>query len=229
MAQIFHSSFNTIAKVSIVGGGLLVAGILASIALVQRSSYVTGQYVARQQPVPFSHEHHVGGLGIDCRYCHTSVEQSHSAGMPNTKTCMTCHSQIWTNAEMLRPVRDSWRTGKPLAWTRVNDVPDFAHFPHHIHVQRGVSCVSCHGKVNEMPLMWKDKSLQMQWCLDCHKNPVPNLRPNDRGQVFDMDWTPAQEEEARKKLGQSAFDAQQHAKDLGLDPYQMTRCSICHY
>lgn len=230
MAQIFHPSFNTIAKASIVGGLLLVAGALASVAAIQRSSYVTDQYVPKQQPVPFSHEHHVGGLGIDCRYCHTSVEESHSAGLPNTKTCMTCHSQIWINAEMLKPVRDSWKTGTPIAWTRVNDIPDFAHFPHNIHVQRGVSCVSCHGKVNEMPLMWKDQTLQMQWCLDCHKNPAPSLRPNDKGQVFNMDWVPSDEGKSAdgKPFDQNEF-GKKHAAELGIDPYQLTRCSTCHY
>jgi hypothetical protein len=218
MAQIFHPSTNTIAKASIFGFLLLVGAALLIAAEVERSSYVTGVNYPKPQPVQFSHEHHVGGLGIDCRYCHTSVTESSTAGIPSTKTCMTCHSQVWTNARLLEPVRESWRTGVPIAWTRVNDVPDFAHFPHDIHVNRGVACQSCHGKVNEMPLMWRARSLQMEWCLSCHRNPGPNLRP--RAEVFNMDWHLPVDQETR---------GQEIAKKYGINSYQITRCSTCHY
>ena len=140
--------------------------------------------VRRPQPVPFSHQHHVAGLGIDCRYCHTSVETSSFAGIPPTKTCMNCHAQIWTNAALLEPVRESYKTGKSLVWTRVNDLPDFAYFNHSIHINKGVGCNTCHGPVDRMPLMYNQASLQMEWCLECHRAPEKNLRPRD--QVFNM-------------------------------------------
>jgi len=153
---------------------------------VQRSPYVTYAKVARPQPVPFSHQHHVAGLGIDCRYCHTSVEVSNFAGIPPTATCMNCHRQIWTNAPLLEPVRESFKTGKSLVWTRVNDLPDFVYFNHSIHINKGVGCNTCHGPVDRMPLMYNYASLQMEWCLDCHRAPQKYLRPRD--QVFNMEY-----------------------------------------
>jgi len=151
---------------------------------VQASPYTSYAEVARPQPVPFSHQHHVAALGIDCRYCHTSVETSSFAGIPPTRTCMNCHSQIWTNAAMLEPVRESFRSGKSLVWTRVNDLPDFVYFNHSIHIAKGVGCNTCHGPVDRMPLMYNYASLQMEWCLNCHRNPEEYLRPRD--QVFNM-------------------------------------------
>jgi hypothetical protein len=217
MAQIFHPSTNTIAKVSILGGVFILAAIVWVIGQLQRSPYITQVNVARAQPVQFSHDHHVGGLGIDCRYCHTSVEDSSYAGMPTTKTCMTCHSQIWTNSALLEPVRASWRSGQPIRWTRVHDLPDFAHFDHGTHVQKGIGCQSCHGRVDEMPLMWQNASLHMEWCLSCHRNPENNVRP--RAEVFNMQWQgtePGQARELVKKYGIAPAD-------------QMTNCSVCHY
>ena len=127
-------------------------------------------------------------LGIDCRYCHTSVETEGFAGMPPTHTCMTCHSQIWSDSPMLEPVRASLRERKPLAWTRVHDLPDFVYFHHGIHVQKGVACVSCHGRVDQMPLTWKEEPMTMEWCLNCHRHPERHLRPKE--EVFLMDWVP---------------------------------------
>jgi hypothetical protein len=219
MAQIFHPSTNTLAKATIFGALLFIGAAAFVSGEVYRSPYVTNVSVPRDQPVPFSHEHHVNGLGLDCRYCHTSVEHSSSAGMPSTKTCMTCHSQIWTNAEILEPVRESWRSGKPLAWNRVHDLPDYAQFNHSIHVQKGVGCTTCHGQVNEMPLMWKTQSLQMEWCLECHRNPEQYLRPRD--QVFSMEWrTPPNQLEQGKALKEKY-----HVRD----GFTMTNCSLCHY
>jgi Cytochrome c7 and related cytochrome c len=143
--------------------------------------------VVKPQPVPFSHQHHVTGLGIDCRYCHTSVENSGFAGIPPTKTCINCHSQIWTNAALLEPVRESFRTGKSLQWTRVNQLPDFVYFDHSIHINKGVGCTTCHGPVGQMPLMYQYASLQMEWCLDCHRAPEKYLRPRD--EVFNVQYT----------------------------------------
>ena len=184
MAQIFHRSTNTISRATIFGSLLIVAALFWAGDEIQRSPYVTYAGVVRPQPVPFSHQHHVAGLGIDCRYCHTSVETSKFAGIPPTKTCMNCHSQIWTNAALLEPVRESFRSNKSLLWTRVNDLPDFVYFDHSIHINKGVGCNTCHGPVDRMPLMYNDASLQMEWCLNCHRAPEKNLRPRD--QVFNM-------------------------------------------
>ncbi len=182
MPQIFHPSMNTVARVSIFGAVFIVTAIVALMLLVVRSSYVTEVGVVREQPVPFSHKHHVGDVGLDCRYCHTSVEDSSFAGIPPTKTCMNCHAQLFTESAMLQPVRDSFRTGEPLKWTRVHDLPDFVYFDHSIHIHKGIACVKCHGEVNEMPLMWREHTLHMQWCLDCHRQ--PELFVGDRQDVF---------------------------------------------
>jgi len=186
MAQIFHRSANSLSRLSILGVLLVVTLLLGAAWEMQRAPYVTYQGVAQAQPVPFSHQHHNAGLGIDCRYCHTSVEQSSYAGIPPTKTCMNCHSQIWTNAALLEPVRESYRTGKSLLWTKVNYVPDYVYFNHSIHVNKGVGCASCHGPVNKMPLMYQESSMRMEWCLNCHRAPEKFLRPRD--QVFNMNY-----------------------------------------
>ena len=179
--QIFHRSSNTIAKASIVAVAILASVGLWAVLEIAKSPYVTYAGIAKPQPVPFSHQHHVAGLGIDCRYCHTSVETSHFAGIPPTKTCMNCHSQMWVGAPLLEPVRESYRTGKSLVWTRVNDLPDFVYFNHSIHINKGVGCNTCHGPVDRMPLMYKHASLQMEWCIDCHRAPEKYLRPKRSG------------------------------------------------
>lgn len=217
MAQIFHRSTNTIARASIFGGLILLLVLLFLINEVNRSSYVTQQDVARDQPVQFSHEHHVSGLGIDCRYCHTSVEVSATAGIPPTETCMSCHSQVWTNAPILEPIRASFKSGKPLRWTRVHDLPDFSYFNHSIHVTKGIGCESCHGRVDKMPLMRQASTLQMEWCLSCHRNPEKFIRPRD--QVFTMGYVPKEEQST---LGPKLVDA------YHVNVRQLTNCSICH-
>ena len=217
MSQIFHPSMNTIAKGTIFGAVFIVGALAAVGSAIDRSPYSTNAGVVRDQPVPFSHEHHVSGLGIDCRYCHTSVEQSSFAGLPPTKTCMTCHSQIWTSAPMLEPVRESWRTQRPLVWTRVNNVPDFVYFNHGIHVAKGIGCNSCHGPVDQMPLMYQAKSLQMEWCLECHRAPEKYIRPKD--QVFNMRYEPPGDQMA---LGSKLV------KDYHVHKEQLTNCWICH-
>ena len=186
MAQIFHRSANSFSRLSILGVLIIVTVLLGAAWEMQRAPYVTHQGVRQAQPVPFSHQHHNAGLGIDCRYCHTSVEESSFAGIPPTKTCMNCHSQIWTNAAMLEPVRESYRTGESLRWTRVNYLPDYVYFNHSIHLNRGVGCATCHGAVNRMPLMYQDSSMRMEWCLECHRAPERFLRPRD--QVFNMNY-----------------------------------------
>jgi hypothetical protein len=178
MAQIFHRSANSLARFSILAVVFTLVAVGGALTELQRSSYVTRQNEARVQNPPFSHQHHVAGLGIDCRYCHTTVEQTNFAGIPPTDTCMNCHSQIWTNAPMLEPVRESFRSGKSLKWERVHDLPEFAYFNHGIHVAKGVGCNSCHGDVDNMPLMSQANSLLMEWCLDCHRAPEKYLRPH---------------------------------------------------
>jgi len=196
MAQIFHPSTNTIAKLSIVG--VLLAVPALSIAVYGfNMSYGLNLRTPLEQPVPFSHKHHAGDDRIDCRYCHTTVEKSAFANVTPTHTCMTCHSQIWTDSPLLQPVRDSFRTGRPLVWARVHDLPDFVYFNHSIHIKKGISCVSCHGRVDEMPLTFKEHTLSMRWCLNCHRNPQKFIRP--REQVFNLSWKPEGDQE---KLGQ---------------------------
>jgi hypothetical protein len=186
MAQIFDRSSNALARMSLVLTGLIVIALGVTLDQLQRSPWVTRQGQRADQPVPFSHKHHVQGLGLQCQYCHTTVEKSSYAGIPPTKTCMNCHAQIWTNAQLLEPVRQSWATGKSITWTRVHDLPDFAYFNHEIHVNKGMGCATCHGRVDQMPLMYAQNTLQMEWCLDCHRNPAKNIRPTS--QIYNMAW-----------------------------------------
>ena len=232
MAQIFHRSANTISRLSIIAVVAVVSLLLFAALEMQRSPYATYEGIAHVQPVPFSHQHHNAGLGIDCRYCHTSVEVSSFAGIPPTKTCMNCHSQIWTNAPMLEPVRESYRTGKSIIWTRVNDLPDFVYFDHSIHVNKGVGCYSCHGPINKMPLTYAAASLQMEWCLNCHRAPEKFLRPRD--QVFNMNYEqpsemhPVQLADGRKFTDQielgNELKSQYHIRTV----QDITSCNTCH-
>jgi|SRR5450759_5383997 hypothetical protein len=218
MAQIFHRSTNVLSKLSIFGSFFILAGVAAAGWEISQSPWTTGVDTPKDQPVPFSHEHHVSGLGIDCRYCHEGVETSAFAGVPPVKTCMTCHSQIWTNAAMLEPVRDSYRTGRPLEWTRIHDLPDFVYFNHSIHLNKGIGCVSCHGRVDRMPLTWQVNTLYMRWCLDCHRNPETYLRP--REEVFNMEYEPPADQAA---LGRRL------AREYNIPTVaQMTDCVTCH-
>jgi hypothetical protein len=215
--QIFSPAADTVARLVLAAIPTLpVAGALLTYALM-RSPYVTGQYATPEQPVPFSHEHHVGGLGLDCRYCHTSAEQSRFAGLPPTETCMTCHSQLWTQAPMLAPVRESLAEGRPIRWRRVNSLPGYVYFDHSIHVAKGVGCTTCHGPVDRMPLMRQAAPLTMGWCLACHRDPTPNLRPHEA--IYDSRWVPPTDQaEEGKRLAESY-----HVRSEGL-----TDCSVCH-
>jgi hypothetical protein len=186
MAQVFDRSSNALARASLVLTGLIVIALGVGLNELQRSPWVTRQGQRADQPVPFSHKHHVEGLGLQCQYCHTSVERSSYAGIPPTKTCINCHAQIWTNAELLKPVRQSWATGASINWIRVHDLPDYVYFNHEIHVNKGIGCASCHGRVDEMPLMYMENTLQMEWCLNCHRNPAVNLRPTS--EIYNMAW-----------------------------------------
>jgi len=215
MSQLFHHSANTLARASVVVG-LVVAGLgLALLLDSSRSPYITRQGMDRTQPVPFSHQHHVGGMGVDCRYCHTSVETSSFAGIPPTATCMNCHAQIWKDSPTLEPVRASFRDERSLVWTRVHDLPSFVYFDHSAHVTHGIGCTTCHGAIGRMPLVYQQESLLMEWCLNCHRNPERFIRPQD--QVFNPDWEPPadQLDQGRRLVA-----------ERGIHP--RTSCSTCH-
>lgn len=215
MSAIFTPRSNLVAK-------LIVLGLLAVPAMgvawwwiwprtdfVRHTDWVVGQ------TVPFSHQHHVAGLGIDCRYCHASVEVSASAGMPTTDTCMTCHSQIWVGSPMLEPVRSSYRDDKSIQWSRVNAVPDFVYFNHSIHIAKGVGCTTCHGPMGDMPLTWRANSLLMGWCLDCHRAPENFVRPRD--QVFNVNYQPPSNQHDMGRI---------LVKDYKIK--SLTNCTTCH-
>lgn len=179
MPQIFHPSLNLISRVGVFGLVFLPLVAVGLAMSVVRSPYVTEQGIVRNQPIPFSHEHHVGDIGIDCRHCHEGVEKTAFAGVPSSEVCMGCHSEIWRDSPMLAPLRASFQSGEAIKWTRVHDLPDFVFFNHSIHVHKGVACESCHGRVERMPMMYREASLQMSWCLDCHRHPSDALRDGD--------------------------------------------------
>ncbi|HLK10581.1 MAG TPA: cytochrome c3 family protein [Candidatus Binatia bacterium] len=215
MPQIFHRSTNTLSRLSIFGALFALAALLWGIAAVNRSAYMTGQGVARVQPVQFSHKHHAGQLGIDCRYCHTQVETAAYAGIPPTQTCMNCHAQIWADSAFLAPVRASFRTDRSLVWQKVHVLPDYVYFNHGIHVQKGVGCVTCHGRVDRMNQVYRAASLQMEWCLACHRRPERYLRPRER--VFDLAWRPRGDQAALGRRLVKAYGVRTR-----------TDCSACH-
>jgi len=219
MPRTFHPATNTIAKSSCIIVPILVLATVCAGYMLEKSPYVAAQDLPIEQQVPFSHKHHVGGLGIDCRYCHTSVDKSEFAGVPPTKTCVSCHSQLWTGSNMLKPVRDSWSSGKPLEWNRVHNLPQYVNFAHDIHIAKGVGCSTCHGAVQDMPLTWQADTLQMSWCLNCHRNPEKYIRP--REEVFNTYYVPPPNQtELGKKL----------LKDYHVRSSEaITQCAICHY
>jgi hypothetical protein len=215
MAQIFHRSANTLSRVTIFGAVFIAGFVLWVIGGIVRSPYFTNQGISHEQPVPFSHQHHVAGLGIDCRYCHTTVETSSFAGIPPTSTCMNCHAQIWTNANMLEPIRASFATGTPIRWRRVHNLPDFVQFNHSIHVAKGVGCATCHGPIDEMNLVNQYSPLTMEWCLSCHREPEKYLRP--REEVFNMNYVAKDQATLGPELVRK------------YNVREVTHCSACHY
>jgi hypothetical protein len=215
MSQIFPRSANSYARGSIIALVIFLGVLFLTLDSLSRSPYVTRANTVREQPVQFSHQHHAGGLGIDCRYCHTTVEKSEFAGIPPTKTCMNCHSQIWLNSPFLEIVRASYRDDKPLRWTRVHDLPDFVYFNHSVHVKKGVGCATCHGRVDRMPLMYQQASLQMEWCLDCHRNPERYVRPREAVVQMDYRAPPNQAELGRRLVKEYQIES-------------LTSCSTCH-
>ena len=216
MAAIFRPSANLAWKLTLLA---LSAAFVAGMGfwwLWPRTDYWNQIGWTVEQPVPFSHEHHVAELGIDCRFCHTAVEVSSSAGLPPTYTCMTCHSQIWTNAALLAPVRESLANDTPIVWHRITDLPDYVYFNHSIHIAKGVGCESCHGPIDTMPLTYKAKTLTMEFCLSCHRDPGPNLRPKDA--LYNTEW-----QRTPDTPSPAILMAQYHVPDRNL-----TDCSLCH-
>jgi hypothetical protein len=216
MAQIFQPYFVLALKLGFLAAVLLIVAVILAWRVHTGPPVAVGAPV--EQPIPFSHKHHVGDDGIDCRYCHTSVEKSSFAGLPQTEICMTCHSQLFKDAPVLAPLFQSFETGKPLHWNRVHDLPDFVYFNHSIHVNKGIGCASCHGEVDQMPLTWRTQSLEMQWCLSCHREPEHYIRP--REQVFNLHWQPSEAEQA--VLGPLLV------KQYHVQKERITDCSICH-
>jgi hypothetical protein len=254
MPQVFPAFANPLARISLLAVPLLISGTGVTLAAFYRSDYTTGRNEIVEQPVPFSHLHHVSQLGIDCRYCHTSVEYSWHPGYPPTKTCMNCHQQMWTGADLLAPVRASWQTDTPIAWNKVHNVPHYTYFNHSIHVNKGVSCYSCHDRIDQMPLVYQSKTLLMEWCIACHRNPEPHLRP--KSEVFNLGWKPNEVHHSEKaetvvggkvtataSVDYSTIDTDgerirpQSQSELGRylkdkykirDAQTLTNCSMCH-
>ncbi len=216
MPQLFPRGFNEYLRLGLIVGVLTVVTAVSFAALMYHSPYVRGHKVIKPQPVPFSHEHHVAGLGIDCRYCHFSVEKSSQAGIPPTKVCMNCHSQLYTDVPMFEPVQESWKNDTPIKWTQVHNLADFVYFNHAIHISKGIGCNECHGRVDEMPLMYQDSTLYMRWCLECHREPEKFVRPKE--EVFNMAYEkPANQAELGKQLVQ----------EYGIQ--NKVTCSTCHH
>jgi hypothetical protein len=246
LAQIFNPTANVLAKLSLMIGAAVPVGLLFIGSTVSRSPSNTHVGVPAPQPIPFSHNHHAFELGIDCRYCHTTVEKGNFAGLPATEVCMSCHSQIWTNSPLLEPVRTSYLTGQPVVWTKVNKLPEFAYFDHSIHLARGINCNVCHGPVQKMPLMYKGRSFAMVWCLDCHRNPEKYIYKDEkhpewspRRQVFELYWkyqknAPLTHQERRIMDGvdlpenSGVAEGKALAAHLGIKKKQLEDCWTCH-
>ena len=218
MAQIFRRSANNIARISMVMVAVLGGAAVFAFTQISRSSYVTNQYLEKQQPVQFSHKHHTGDDGIDCRYCHNTVETTATAGMPPTQTCMNCHSEIWADSPYLEPVRASYRDNKPIEWERVHDLPEYTYFNHSIHVAKGVGCSTCHGKIDDMQAVYQESSLQMEWCIACHREPEKYIRP--KSEIYNTQWSSGDIDATdRAKL---KADYKIRSKEM------LTSCSVCH-
>lgn len=229
MAQLFPKTMNVVMRVGLLALPLAGAGAGVTGAAFFRSDYTTGAREVVEQPVPFSHKHHVAQLGIDCRYCHTAFESSASAGLPPTKTCMNCHQQIWQSADLLGPVRDSFARGVPIAWNKVHNAPHYTYFNHSIHVAKGVGCVSCHGQIDEMNLVYQSKTLLMEWCLNCHREPEKFLRPV--GEVTNMRFEAAgytDPQTGKAYSSQAELGRELKQKHMVREASVLTNCSICH-
>jgi hypothetical protein len=215
MAPLFQRRANQTIRRGLLLLLVLVVGCPTALMLYVRSPYVTGEGYPRDQPIEFDHRHHTRDDGIDCRYCHHEVERSRFAGIPSTSLCMGCHSQIWNDSPQIEPLRRSYYSGVPVRWNRVHHLPDFAYFDHSIHVAKGVGCVTCHGRVDQMAEVRQVSSLQMRWCIDCHRDPTPHLRPPQ--EVTNMTWEPP---------GNPRTVGARIAAELDVE--SLTHCTACH-
>jgi hypothetical protein len=216
-AQIFKPNANALYKIAIVSIALLLAGVVLAAVGVYLSPWYTDVGIAKEQPVPFSHKHHVDELKIDCRYCHATVEQAAYAGYPATDTCMSCHSQVWTNSPLLEPVRESYATGEPVVWQKIYNVPDYVYFNHSIHISSGIGCSSCHGRIDLQQLAAKEQALWMGWCLGCHRNVEDYVRP--QSEIYNMAYDP---------LSLPLAEREALVAEYGIEKTQLTNCYICH-
>jgi hypothetical protein len=214
MGQIFSPAFGLYAKLALLGVWVMIGGTCLAWRGIATDPHRLDEPV--NQPVPFSHKHHVNDVGLDCRFCHAGVETQAFAGVPPISTCMTCHSQLFTDAAMLQPVMNAWRSGDSLRWNRVNQLPDFVYFNHSIHIDKGVPCEACHGRVDQMPLTRRVAPLSMQWCLDCHRAPQNYLRPREH--VVDMGWRAPNQQQLGLEL----------IREYRIDTARLTDCSVCH-
>lgn len=249
MSQLFKAKANSYAKMSLLlFASLPVLAILIGMTL-SRNSPNTRVGLPLEQPIPFSHRHHTVELGIDCRYCHTSVETAAQAGLPSTETCMSCHAHIWQNSPLLEPVRKSYEENKPIAWTKLNKVPEFVYFNHSVHVNKGISCNHCHGAIQDMQMAYKARTLFMAWCLECHRAPEKylytdpkNPEQSPREQVFNL-YLKYQADHMKANMTQMEKDmlkgAEQRAiskeegiklvEQRGIKKAQLMDCSVCHH
>jgi len=215
MAQVFDNAATLCVKLVLLGIAVFVAATIAIVAWQMNAPVAAG--VTVDQPIPFSHRHHVGDDGIDCRYCHTTVETSASAGMPSSQICLSCHSVLFRDSPALAPLHASAESGTPLRWNRLYDLPDFVFFNHGIHVAKGVACATCHGRVDQMPQLVRHERLDMQWCLDCHRAPDRRVGPPD--QVFAMrDPRALSDEDVAVLRRLYRFESES----------RMTSCTTCH-
>jgi len=215
MSQLFSRKFSRWFNITILCAVLVLGAGIFCLYFWQFSPLATRVGVPVKQPVTFSHKRHLAGTEVDCRFCHTQVETEASAGMPSTQMCMSCHAEITKDTELMTPVLESFNKKEPIAWVRVHDLPDYAYFHHGIHVQKGIACVTCHGRVDEMEVTAKAETLHMKWCLDCHRNPEIYVRPKEA--ACEMAWAP---EETQEKLGAELV------REYGIE--RLTDCSVCH-
>lgn len=215
MPPLFSPRADRRLRLAVFAGGSLALAALAALMIGVRMPEATGQWQPVEQPLQFDHRHHVNDDGIDCRYCHYAVDRSPYAGVPASSLCMGCHAQIWSRSTALAPLRESYFAGRPIVWNRVHVLPGYVYFNHAVHVKKGVGCAECHGRVDEMALIFQEKTLTMGWCLECHRDPEPHLRPPDK--ITDMAW---RAEGDRRELGRRL------ARELGVRA--RTTCSTCH-
>jgi Cytochrome c7 and related cytochrome c/Class III cytochrome C family len=216
MPNYFPPNSNAFAK-WLIWGGVVFTALLATSLVVFARTFNNKVGVPVEQPVAFSHALHNGQMGIDCRYCHSSVEVSNTANVPSTEVCMTCHSQIRVGSPQLANVQKSWDTGTPIEWNKVHDLADFVYFNHSAHINKGMGCTECHGQINKMEAIWKNKPLTMGWCLECHRNPASRVRPKE--EVFNMEY---QHPENQAELGAVLV------KDYHINTEKLPQCSTCH-